>query len=173
LRKNPPCVVDTNVPLVASLKSSVSPRCVLLCTQRLQRVMTSGCAVIDDDWRILREYGLKLSATGQPGLGDAFFKWVLTNQANPRRCKRVTITPKPDDENDFEEFPDHPDLAGFDPADRKFVAVAAACKDGPVILQAADSKWHGWAPSLAERNIEVEFLCLEESAVKYSEKMGR
>lgn len=166
-------VVDTNVPLVASERSDMSPDCVLACISKLQELMTSGCVVIDDGWRILGEYDNKLSASGQPKIGDFFYKWVLTNLANPRRCFQVPLTPRDGSEHDFEEFPAHPGLAPFDPSDRKFVAVAASCPGGPVpILQASDSKWWGWRNALDECGIQVEFLCREEIAGKHGEKIG-
>ena len=131
------CVVDTNVPLVASERSGMSPECVNACSSKLRQVMTSGIVVIDDGWRILGEYMNKLSASGQPMIGDAFLRWVLTDRANPNRCRQVPSVPKNGSEADFEEFPAHQGLRRFNPSDRKFVAVAAACPGGPVpILQA-------------------------------------
>jgi hypothetical protein len=169
----PCCVVVTNVALVANQVGNASPACVLTCTHRLVELTKSGCVAIDDDWRILREYMHKLSPSGQPGPGDAFLRWLLTNQANPERCLQVKLTPRSADENDFEEFPSHRGLSAFDPSDRKFVAVAATCPEGPAsILQALDSKWWGWAGALAECGIVVDFLCPEEIAAKHREKMG-
>jgi hypothetical protein len=59
-------------------------------------------------------------------------------------------------------FPDDPDLAQFDPSDRKFVAVAAAHPERPPILQAADSKWLAWEKPLRRHDITVEFLCPDD-----------
>ena len=49
----------------------------------------------------------KLDQKGQPGLGDAFLKWVLTNQANPGKVEKIPVTPEQDaDGNEsYEEFP--------------------------------------------------------------------
>jgi len=110
--------------------------------------------LLDNQWRILGEYMHQLSSTGQPGVGDAFLKWVLTNQANRERYALVEITPKPDDELDFVEFPNHPGLQNFDRSDRKFVAVSAVHSLHPPIMQATDSKWWGWKNALAECGIE-------------------
>lgn len=142
------------------------------CTSRLLEITKSGCVVIDNEWRILREYLNKLSPTGQPGPGDAFLKWLLTNQANPERCQQVQITPKPEDALDFEEFPRHPGLTAFDRSDRKFVAIALACAGGAVILEAADSKWWGWADALRECGVQLDFLCPEEISARYQKKIG-
>ncbi|MCI0524309.1 MAG: hypothetical protein L0Y75_03515 [Acidobacteria bacterium] len=118
-------VVDTNVAVVANGNSQqASPECVIECLHRLGRIVRDEDSLaLDDQWRIIREYRANLSSTGQPGPGDAFLKWVLTNWANPNRCVMVAITPVGNDENSFAEFPEAPGLADFDPADRKFVAL--------------------------------------------------
>src|SRR5262249_4906186 len=115
--------------------------------------------VLDDQWRIIREYRSNLRSEGQPGIGDALLKWVLTNWKNPKRCQLVTITQVGDNETDFLEFPSEPALQGFDPSDRKFVAVALAHAQRPPILQAVDSKWWDMKEALERNNVKVEFLC--------------
>ncbi|MBN2305850.1 MAG: hypothetical protein JXQ72_15310 [Anaerolineae bacterium] len=159
-------VIDTNVPIVANGDSEqASPACVLVCVECIRQIRTQGRLVLDDRWRIVREYMKNLQSSGQPGVGDAFLKWVLTNQANPNRCELVTITPvDPADPNetDFREFPADPDLAGFDPADRKFVAVACAHPDHPSILQAADFKWWNFQDTLLAHGVEVRFVCEDD-----------
>lgn len=166
-----PCVVDTNVPLTANAGEHSDPRCVLACVDAIRELMRSGHLVVDDQFRIIKEYGHKLSASGQPGVGDAFRKWVLTNHANPTRCTRVSITPKTDP-RDFEEFPANPALASFDAADRKFVAVSLAHPEQPPILQATDSKWWGLRDALATSGVTVHFLCPEHIAELHARKTG-
>jgi hypothetical protein len=161
-------IVDTNVPLVANRRSPMAgDACVAACSHVLLDITRGRKRIaLDDKWRILSEYGHKLSRTGQPGVGDAFYKWVLTNQANRALCDRVEIHPLADDAEDFEEFPRHqPGLEAFDRADRKFVAVSAAHPDRPPILQAVDLKWWSWNPALRAAGIEVEFLCPAEVGV--------
>jgi hypothetical protein len=171
-RVRSPKIVDTNVPLVANGDSEAGPACVASCTMRLNELMQKGRIVIDGAWRIIREYTHKLSPSGQPGLGDAFLKWVLTNQANPDRCILVAITPLDNDSDDFEEFPESLRAVGFDRSDRKFVAVAVAHGGSPPILQALDSKWWGWRQQLAAEGINVDFLCPKAIAAKYEQKMN-
>ena len=136
-------VIDTNVPVVSNGKSSqASPLCVLNCIGKLKRLFNDEDLVaIDDQWLMLKEYQINLSEAGQPGPGDAFLKWLLTNRTNPNRCQQVKITPTDNNKTDFEEFPDDPALSGFDPSDRKFIAVSLAHPQCPPILQAVDSKW--------------------------------
>lgn len=157
-------IVDTNVPIVANGRHrapQASSACVLTCVQRLRDLQVNHTLVIDDSWHILREYLRRLSPTGQPGVGDAFLKWVLTNQANPQRCEQVSIHPRdaarPDDE--YDEYPDDANLDGFDPSDRKFVAVAMAHVEHPVILNAVDTDWWFYRVALARHGVLVDFLC--------------
>ena len=100
-----------------------------------------------------------LSLSGQPGAGDAFMKWVFQNQANESHCELVPITLINCIEQDFEEFPDDPDLADFDRSDRKFVAVALTSQHSPPVLNATDSDWWKWRQALERNGIEIEFLC--------------
>jgi len=153
-------VVDTNVPVVANEKSTqASPQCVKTCVARLRQLTAKGKLILDDGWLILKEYKANLISSGQPGVGDAFLKCVLTNHRNPKLCENVTVTPKNSGETDFEEFPSDPTLKDFDPTDRKFVAVAAAHPDRPPILQAVDTKWWLMKEALSGAGITVDFLC--------------
>ncbi len=153
-------VVDTNVGMVANrVMGEASRECVMACARRLGALMTSDRLILDDTRRILSEYVPNLSARGQPGIGTAFLKWVLTNLHNADRCRLVTITPRAEDERDFEEFPRDAALAHFDLSDRKFVAVAVAANGHIPILQAVDSAWWGLRAPLRTNGIVVEFLC--------------
>lgn len=153
-------IVDTNVPIVANNKSpQASPDCVINCAKKLREIQEKHIIVLDKKWLIINEYRRNLSQKGQPGVGDAFFKWVLTNQSNPHRCQLVEITPTTD--NSFEEFPETETLSGFDLSDRKFVAVALAHPERPTILNAVDSDWKNFEEALTSIGVTVEFLCPE------------
>ena len=66
-------VVDTNVILVANnAHAEVSPECVIDCVNRLTELMKSGVLVLDDGYRILREYQKKTSPRKGKGVGDMF-----------------------------------------------------------------------------------------------------
>ncbi len=154
-------VADTNVLVVADGRSAQASRaCVAACAVRLQSI-TRGKAkiVLDEGWRILREYARNLSQTGQGGAGSSFFAWVLRNRSNADRCELVTIHPTDMDGTDFAEFPEDPGLAAFDPSNRKFVAVALAHPDRPPILQAVDRRWWELRGILRRNGVSVEFLC--------------
>lgn len=152
-------VIDTNVLVVANgANAQAGPRCQLACIDALLSAREQGAA-IDDAQRILTEYRAYCSYSGQPGVGDAFFRWLWNQQGNPQKCRTVTITPH--DERGFVEFPDDERLAGFDPSDRKFAAVAKTAGDAPPVLNATDTDWWEAREALAEHGVSVDFLCPE------------
>jgi hypothetical protein len=155
-------VVDTNVIVVSNGKSDqAGPVCVLACVDVLEQIKNQGMIVLDDRSRILNEYKSNLSFSGQPGLGDAFFKWIWQNQANPTVCERVEIHSRGSDyeAENYYEFPDDPSLLKFDSSDRKFVAVALASKNKPEVLNAVDSDWWEFQSPLENYGIRIRFLC--------------
>lgn len=167
------CVVDTNVCTTANAANpEASSGCVAASGRALQAVMSRGHVFLDVGGEIVREYRRNLHAGGQGGPGNAFFKWVLTNEWTPQRVTRVQITSRNGDPEDFEELPVPSGGVSYDPSDRKFLAVAAAHAEHPPILQSFDSKWWGWQASLKEVRVTIHFLCPEEIAEKHREKIG-
>ena len=112
--------------------------------------------VLDDDRRILNEYIRNLHTRGIE-FGDRFLRDLLTNI--DKMCDFVSITNVDGLENEFLEFPSDPALANFDPADRKFIAVAVAHSDNPPILQAVDSEWFKYRDNLMQNGVTIEFFC--------------
>jgi hypothetical protein len=153
-------VIDTNVLVTANDNSEqAGPNCVLACVSALEDAKSHKTILIDSGMRIFEEYRRHANHSGRPGLGDAFFKWLWNNQANLSHCEQVDITSKANDLHDFEEFPDDPELAGFDRSDRKFVAVAQASGKRPTILNATDSDWWNFKEPLAANGLHIKFLC--------------
>lgn len=169
------CVVDTNVPKIANLavQSNTVPgvpdKCILSCIEAVEQVMQKKALIIDAGNDIFDEYRQQLSLGGQPGIGDAFVKWVHDNRWSLPDSQRVKITKNGESYN---EFPVDGDLNNFDRSDRKFVAVSNAHPNKPPILQATDSKWWGWKDALQKCGIPVQFVCAEYIEAKYKEKMG-
>ncbi len=156
-------VVDTNVLVVANGKTEqASPDCIRECVNALERIQKKGRLVLDDAMLIFQEYRPYGSFSGQPGVGHAFFKWAHNNRYNDHRCELVTLHPRGTTGQDFEEFPDDPDLKGFGPDDRKFVAVARASKHAPRILNAVDSDWWDYREPLKRHGVKIVFLCPEQ-----------
>jgi hypothetical protein len=152
-------VADTNVPVVANGRDGhADAECVAVCAKRLERFVRDRDRLAIDSLRlILREYERNLARGGEPGVGDAFLKWVLTNEWNRNRVVRVRITPE---DSTFREFPSCSDLAAFHDDDRKFVAVARAHPKHPPILQAVDLDWRDFDAALRACGVAVEFLCV-------------
>ncbi len=156
-------IVDTNVPLVANGHADqASPPCAVACRQLIAEFSADKrVLVLDNAWQIIQEYKHRLNQAGQPGIGDAFLKWVLVNYTNPRRCEQVPIT-RTADGRDFAEFPDDPALAHFDHADRKFVAVSRAHPAHPPIFNAVDTDWLHYQDALAAHGVILEQLCMTD-----------
>lgn len=155
-------VIDTNVPVVANGKTSqAGHQCILACIEALETAKGNQRVLLDSIGLILDEYRRNLSPSGQPGLGDAFFKWLWDNQANTDHCGRIGITPSDTDNSSFAEFPNYPELASFDQDDRKFVAVALASGKNPPILNASDTDWWNHREVLKHHGVGVRFLCPE------------
>ena len=108
---------------------------------------------------IFEEYKTYCHHSGQPGTGDAFFKWLYLNQGYAEVCENVQITL--DDERVFVEFPNDVNLADFDRSDRKFVAVALASRFNPTIYNATDSDWKIFNRLLAVHDVRIHQLCPE------------
>lgn len=168
------CVIDTNVPITANKSLSIGDEpeeltsCISNCIEAIESVKETKHIVLDFNDEIYDEYKKHLSFSGQPGPGDAFFKWLEKNRWSFSESQRVVITKTAES---YVEFPDHHDLADFDISDRKFVAVANAHPEKPPILQAVDSKWWGWKDALEKAGIVVHFLCEKYIREKYKKKI--
>lgn len=154
-------VADTNVAVVANGKHErAGPTCISTCIDELRQIQQGHLRLLLDDKRlILDEYQRRLRFSGQPGPGDAFFKWLYENQAVERHCRIVPLTLH--EERGFEEFPDDSSFASFDRDDRKFVAVALASGSSPRVLNASDRGWWRHREALGKHGVVVVFLCPE------------
>lgn len=162
-------VVDTNVLIVANADdraSQASPACVRAGVAALRDIQAGGRLVLDAGWLIIGEYRKQVSPSGQPGVGDAFLKWALTNRMNPIACELVRVTPRGTAPDDFEEFPSDARLERFDRADRKFVAAARASAHEPPVLNATDTDWWTHRAALEHYGVHVAFLCPELMAAR-------
>ena len=158
----PPVVVDTNVAVVANGKTpQASADCVLACIQELTEARDQRILLLDDHGLILEEYRKYLSPSGQPGLGDAFFKWLWDNQANTEHCRKVAITPIGANGKGFVEFPDDPELERFDRSDRKFVATVLSDGGNAPVVNASDTDWWIYRDALQRNGVTIHFVCPE------------
>ena len=147
-------VVDTNVAVVANgRETTATAKCQLACLAQLRKILDEGGIVIDDAGDILKEYRRYLSPSGQPGVGDRFFREILVNFTG--KVQRVHLAKTSD--GSYADFPDDARLAAFDTSDRKFAA--AARRAVMPVLNATDSDWLDHREALAENGIAVEFVC--------------
>jgi hypothetical protein len=156
-------VLDTNVLVTANFRAShASAACVTASVAMLIEVRQQHVVVIDDAMIIFHEYFRRASLRGQPGVGDAFLKWLWDNQAKAEHCEKVRITPLADDPDDYREFPRDPGLERFDRNDRKFVAVALVSASKPEVVNSVDTGWHTYREALSRHGVAVRFLCPEQ-----------
>ncbi len=160
----PERVVDTNVAIVANGRDAWPVECELACINLLQDVVAHGGLTLDALGLIVAEYARHLNFSGQPGVGDAFFRWVQNNQYNDDHCTRVEITP--DGEGSFLEFPTDAALSRFDPADRTFVATAIAHGKAEIVV-GTDSDWWQHRDALAAAGVPIRFLSERYFREKY------
>ena len=145
--------IDTNVLVVAD-GGSGDDRCELACLEYLDKARTRGIA-LDDAYEIMGEYERRIDKAGQPGAGAAFFKDLCSRLYDPSLVTMVPITPLPG--GSYAEFPEDPDLSGFDASDHKFVAVCRVANSDEVAV-ATDSDWWKDRTALA-RHVMINFIC--------------
>lgn len=169
-----PCIVDTNVPLVANGQNTAAgAACRLASVEALQEVMRCRSVVVDDAWEILGEYDHKLNSHDRQLVGNEFYHWVLGNLFRIELVQQVKITKRSKAVGDYAEFPDTPDLASFDKSDRKFVAVALAHGESPEVLVSYDTDWWDLREAMAEAGVKIKFLCQEAIEGASTRKKGK
>ena len=158
-------VVDTNVAIAANGKNTHADlACQLACVETLRAVCDDAVVVLDDKNLIFDEYKDRLSFSGAPGVGDAFFKHVYDHMYGGKRVLQVSITPCSDRRRGFEELPDN----DFDPSDRKFLAVAVV--SGAEILNATDSDWSEQEELTGGLGVRVRQLCPQHARKSATEQ---
>jgi hypothetical protein len=150
-------VVDANVPIVANGRDGdYHPDCQEACVDALHAIMRRGRVYIDGAGAILTEYARYLNHSGQPGFGDAYFRFVIQNQGNPKRVRTIELL-FDEGRQQYVDFPTDARLANFDPSDRKYAACAR--KAQKPVLNAVDSDWLHHRAALDDNGIRVEFIC--------------
>lgn len=153
-------ILDTNVLIVAN--GDAPQMCdddVSICEKFVVSLYNNSLIYVDSEYLIFDEYFKNLKRSGQPGVGDAFAKWLYDNQYNENVCKMVAINPLNNEGTLFSEFALEGDLINFDPSDRKFVAVAIASFNIPEICNASDSDWWDFKQPLNDLGVKIKFIC--------------
>jgi hypothetical protein len=160
-------VIDTNVLLCANKAvhadeiSTTYPELIIGCIDKLLSIKSgSDVVVLDSLGEIYSEYLNQhrietLSLAGQPGVGDAFLKWLHDYQGYFPDEDRVELHKT---DNGYEEFPIELMSQNIDPSDRKFFAVSNGHPLKPPIIEASDSKWWLWADACSQYGIHIEFV---------------
>ena len=148
-------VVDTNVLVVANGDANhADDRCRLAAAEALGGIQRAESLVLDRGWEILGEYARNVDKRREPGPGTLFFIWA----SGTGSVCWVRLTPHPD--RGYVEFPDMPELASFDPDDRKFItATIKASTDWTELLNAVDRDYREHARALREAGVVVRELC--------------
>ena len=152
-------VIDTNVAIAANGRDTHADlACQRQCVKILEEVCERHAVVLDDGYTIFREYQGRLSFSGAPGMGDAFFKHVFNHMHGGTSVRMVPITPCSDQRRGFDELP----VNELDPSDRKFLAVAVVAE--AEILNATDSDWSEQEALMRELGVSVRQLCPQHAA---------
>lgn len=153
-------MVDTNVPIVANGRPDpsnggrvASVDCRIAAVEFLQAVRQDGVVLLDIGGEIEAEYHRNLIPSGQPGVGDQFYRTILNSA--PHLVERCDLPKRADGE--YAHLPQALIDVHFDPSDRKFAALAA--KENVPVVNAIDSDWMVHRAVLEEEHISVRFLC--------------
>ena len=159
-------VIDTNVLITANKVVNghpdddvfAYPELLKNCVEVLHAITLSNSesyVVLDANGEIFDEYKRYMNFSGQPGVGNSFFKWLHDNRSSFPDSERITLNKT---DNGYAELPQQLLELGVDKDDMKFFAVSYAHSAKPVILQATDSKWLNWVETAMECGIEIVFL---------------
>jgi hypothetical protein len=150
-------VVDTNVLIAANRRDThATVACAARCARTLVEIQQQHVLLDDSELRIFNEYKKYCSFSGQPGVGDRFFRWYLQNRNTLGQVRQVDVGPDDSSMTAVLPLP----LRALDPSDHKFAAVCLA-GNGDRLYNATDSDWSEHSPALSDAGIQVEELCLD------------
>ncbi|MDX8411241.1 MAG: hypothetical protein R8K46_05135 [Mariprofundaceae bacterium] len=157
-------VVDTNVPMAANgRKTHANEACQYACIEFLEQIVSAKSRtkiVLDKPGLIFDEYKHGLNFSGQPGVGDIFFKYLHDHMFLGKKVQLVPIEPINDDTRGFDELPANK----LDPSDRKFLAVAIT--SSAKIVNALDPGWHEQQAFISGLGLTVQQLCPEHGCAE-------
>lgn len=161
----PVYIMDTNVAKIADFDDSpqASPECQQACVQFVEDIIRydKHRLLIDAKWLIMTEYRNVIKKKG--GIGEQLIRWVSKHMGDENLCMMLNITPQ---NGTFTEYPDDTRLIGFDPSDKKWIALARAYMHhhphhpAPPIAQAGDIiKWRDFESVFGEYGIIILWMC--------------
>jgi hypothetical protein len=158
-------VVDANVAIVANGRASsengrlASVNCRLAAVEFLLELVATGTILLDLGHEIQDGYRTYLSPSGQPGVGDQFYRQVLNS--GPGRIERIDL-PKGED-GEYVDLPRSLIEVNFDRSDRKFAALANRTR--ATVANAIDSDWAIHHHTISESGIRIKFICGRDRAL--------
>ena len=170
-------IIDTNVICEAANTNYASMDdlracCARNCARFINHFIHSAESRIamDTHYEIMIEYERNAPRPGTENPAAYFMLWFYDYLA--KMSPEDLIDTQKTGENQYGTFPSDKRLSDFDPADRKFIAVANAHPEHPPIVEGTDCKWWGYKEVLAEHGILIDFLCEEYIKDAYQKKMG-
>ena len=160
------CVIDTNV-IVTANKAILGldddfvkkyPELIIKCIHFLEKIKKMDgktYVVLDEDDEIFNEYKTHMNFSGQPGVGDSFFKWLHDIRWSFPETERIKLHKT---ENGYSEFPTDMEQIGVDPSDKKFFSVSNGHPSKPNIYEATDAKWWNWRDAAKLCGINIKFI---------------
>lgn len=165
-------IIDTNVIKTADLANTddnnIPLSCIEKCMDIIETIEKHGGLLIDSNWEIIKEY--ENNIRNPQFFSFRFLKWVLTHQANQKFVEMYCLGKTGEI---YTDFPKDEELNNFDPADKKFIALANAYSGSSIVYEATDSEWWGYRDAFAKAQIEVCFLCEDYVKDKYNNKYNR
>ncbi len=158
-------IIDTNVPLVAAEKHDrATVKCRRACEIFVKLVLNGKiCVVIDDNRTAYTEYRNNMYPDPNPssGLASNFLMHIIQNYGNAERVLRIPLVRE--ENGEYVEWPRDPNLADFDPDDRKWVALARAFRQetgqSAPITYAIERDWDDYRAALIRHGVELDHLC--------------
>jgi hypothetical protein len=99
------------------------------------------------------EYRTYLQPSGQPGVGDRFYQVMLAS--HPDRVERIELPTREDGQ--YEDVPQAVIDAGFDPSDRKWIALAL--RGAAKVATSVDTDWINHRHVLQASGVPIRFVC--------------
>lgn len=148
-------IVDENVLRTANGDADhVGFDCQLACIDFLQQCYGTYSLVLDAWGDVLSAYASACNYSGQPGVGDEFFRWLVEHIA-----VFLTLDLPLDSAGEYVHFPNSRGLANFDADDRKWVALTVAAGPDAQLVNAVDSDYAHHAAALSAAGVDVLELC--------------
>jgi hypothetical protein len=172
-----PIIIDTNVPVLAGSQTEDIPEdqisCAIACNEFIHRLISSNenqRVVLDYERRILTEYRNNCISKNEDGMSILFLNWIYEYLASRVAVERDLVSLVSIGEDTFSPYPENQKLKDFDPADRKFIALAFVHPEHPAIIEGTDSEWWGIRDELRHAGIVVRFLDEKYVKAKYAKK---